>query len=218
MEYIEVAKVRVNQWNPNKMDELTYKALQESFEEFGAIDPILVRQIGDCYEVIDGEHRLKIAQSLDISHIEAVIVDVDDNQAKRLTQIMNRTRGEDDQEKLMHLLDSILSEIDKTEAILGLPLTEQTLDELLTDLHKKYDNPPTIEVKTYSPPPGDKEVFTPTVDDFPNSNTEDINSSKPMILSIKLTGIEQQLWTGFKDNLGISSDREAFIYLLMKRA
>lgn len=218
MEYIEIAKVKLNQWNPNKMDDLTYKALQESFEEFGVIDPILVRRIGDYYEVIDGEHRLKIAQSLDMSHIEAVIIDVDDTQAKRLTQIMNRTRGEDDQEKLMHLLDSILSEIDKAEAILGLPLTEQSLDVLLIDLHKKYDNPSTIEVKSFLPPPEDKEVFTPTVDDVSTSNTDSIDSSKPMILSIKLTRIEQQLWTGFKDNLGISSDREAFIYLLMKRA
>ena len=136
-----------NPWNPNEMDEKRWEALGQSIEQYGIdLQPLVVRQRGDHYQIIDGEHRYRWAQELKIKQLPAIVVEVDDVNAKKMTQILNRTRGEDNPVKLKELLDSLLVEIEANELINGLPIeTEAELNYLLADLEKQvtqeYDLP-----------------------------------------------------------------------------
>jgi ParB/RepB/Spo0J family partition protein len=55
-----------NPWNPNQMDDEQYGKALNSIREFGFVDPVTVRELGnDTYQIIDGEHRWRAAQPAD---------------------------------------------------------------------------------------------------------------------------------------------------------
>lgn len=130
-----------NHWNPNQMDDMTFRALGESIEEFGSdLSPLLVRPLGDKYQIIDGEHRFRWAKERKEKAFPCVVKELSDTQAKRLTQIMNRTRGKDDPSLLKELIDSLLSQIPPDEIIRGWALdTEAELNCVISELEQQID-------------------------------------------------------------------------------
>ena len=119
---LAIDKVEPNPWNPNVQNEQQFKAEIESISNNGFLAPILVRAVDDQYQIIDGEHRLKalkeiIEQKIEgkrnvpdlvkLGQIPAIVIDVDDANAKKLTIIMNETRGRADFAKLGALLTEI---------------------------------------------------------------------------------------------------------------
>lgn len=235
MEYILVKDIIPNNWNPNVMDSQTYQALKESFTEFGDIDPILVRDLGDKYQIIDGEHRYRIAREIGLDKIQSIVVDVSDTQAKRLTQIMNRTKGKDDPEKLMNLLDSLLQEMSEDELVKGLPYTPDGLANLIDDLHKyqslkdiipnqeDYEQEKTIE-KTVKPYKQNLEKLDLSVLD--DDSDDEIESNEPnepeikstirekLFIGFTVTSTEFGYWQDYKESIGIKNDKQAFLRLL----
>jgi len=146
MELIPVGNIHPNKWNPNRQNERQFQAEVESILSYGFIAPILVRKIANGYEILDGEHRHRametiIAQNLKGANnlpelvatktIPAICIDVDDVQAKKLTIIMNETRGSAELSELSKLLESIQTELGD-ETLFGLPYTEQQLTDLLS--------------------------------------------------------------------------------------
>ncbi|HEY9703184.1 MAG TPA: ParB/RepB/Spo0J family partition protein [Allocoleopsis sp.] len=238
MEYIPIKNIVPNTWNPNIMDSQTYNALRESFTEFGDIDPILVRDMGDKYQIIDGEHRYKIARELGIDKIQGIVIDASDTQAKRLTQIMNRTKGKDDPEKLMNLLDSLLQEMSEDELVKGLPYTPDSLASLINDLHKyqglsdiipsqeEYEREKTSEksVKPYKQnlEKLDLSILDDDLDDDFNGDKNKIDEepeTKSMVreklfIGFTVTSTEFGYWQDYKESVGIKNDKQAFLRLL----
>lgn len=142
---IPLSKIEPNPWNPNKQSERAYAAEIESIEQNGFLAPILVRAIGDKYQIIDGEHRWKaldeiISKGKDLKnnlpelakkkHIPAVVIEASDAKAKKLTVVMNETRGRADMSSMAVLLSSLQPELGD-DLIIGLPYTPSQLDELL---------------------------------------------------------------------------------------
>ena len=136
---IPVEKLKPNPWNPNEMDETTWTALGQSIVKYGIhLQPLVVRAVGEKFQIIDGEHRYKWACEMGITQVSAIIVDVDDYNAKKLTQILNRTRGEDNPVQLKELLDSLLVDHDPIDVIEGMAIaSEADLDRMLKDLEKE---------------------------------------------------------------------------------
>lgn len=64
VEWVDIERVHANPWNPNVQSDFIYAKTRISILEHGFIDPIKVRQLGKDYEVIDGEHRWKVANEL----------------------------------------------------------------------------------------------------------------------------------------------------------
>jgi len=65
IEWVDIELVHPNPWNPNVQSDFIYAKTRISILEHGFIDPIKVRQKADGqYEVIDGEHRWKVAKDL----------------------------------------------------------------------------------------------------------------------------------------------------------
>lgn len=56
--------LHANEWNPNVMDEANWKATHHSLRTFGFIIPVVARERDDRLEIIDGEHRCRIATEI----------------------------------------------------------------------------------------------------------------------------------------------------------
>lgn len=122
-----------NPWNPNKMADRTFEAERESIAKFGFIDPVTVRahpELSDQYQIIDGEHRTRAAIELGMTDVPiSIIHDLGDAAAKKLTIVLNETRGSANTLELAVLLADI-AETD-TNLIEALPYDATQLDNLL---------------------------------------------------------------------------------------
>lgn len=142
---LDITKVKPNTWNPNVQNERQFTAEIESILSNGFLAPILVRKEGDTYQIIDGEHRYKalnkiiedgktgvknVGELVSGKKIPSIVIDVDEVHAKRLTIIMNETRGRADLAKLGDLLNAIAPELGDN-LIEGLPYTPTQLEELM---------------------------------------------------------------------------------------
>lgn len=123
-------KLHLNPWNPNKMRDREQQALAESISEYGQILELIVRphpNKPEHYQIIDGAHRF---ETLGETVFCNVIYGLSDANAKKLTIIMNETRGEADKIELAQLLASIEEDMGD-DLITALPYTETELDELI---------------------------------------------------------------------------------------
>jgi ParB-like chromosome segregation protein Spo0J len=145
---LPITKVTPNPWNPNKQTERQYAAEMESICDNGFVMPIIVRKHPDkkgFYEIVDGEHRWKALQQIAVENkkgkgnvptllenkeIPAIILSIDEARAKRLTVIMNETRGRADLTSLGTLLAELSPELGE-DLIIGLPYTPEQLNEIL---------------------------------------------------------------------------------------
>ena len=143
--HLKIAQVEANPWNPNKQNDNQYQAEIQSIQDNGFIAPILVRKTGSTFQIIDGEHRWKalneiIERGLDgkwnlpdlikAGEIPAIVLEVNDAQAKKLTIIMNETRGQADLSALGLLLAEIAPDLGEALGI-GLPYSAPQLQELM---------------------------------------------------------------------------------------
>ena len=82
-----------NRFQPRvKFSESEVLALAESIKNHGVIHPILVRPIGDKYEIIAGERRYKASEMAGKKTIPAIIKQLDDKQSAELALIENVQR------------------------------------------------------------------------------------------------------------------------------
>ncbi len=131
---VPVDSIEPNPWNPNRQDERTYEAERESIREYGFIDPVTVREHPDDskrYQIIDGEHRWRAAQDEGLETIPVLSLVLDNAAAKKLTVILNETRGSPDLALLGSLLRNIETELQDSDSFrLGLSYTEAELKRL----------------------------------------------------------------------------------------
>jgi hypothetical protein len=78
-------QIRANTWNCNYMSEPEQEALKQRLiaQDPQTMDPLIVRLMPDgCYELVDGEHRWRIAKELGWSELEVFVLEADDLAAK----------------------------------------------------------------------------------------------------------------------------------------
>ncbi len=76
---IEVSAIRPNQHQPReRFDEELLTALTDSIREVGILQPILVRPMGEEFELIAGERRWRAARRLGLARIPALVRDSSD--------------------------------------------------------------------------------------------------------------------------------------------
>lgn len=103
---VPIDDVLPNPWNPNFMDKGMFEKAKKSVEELGMLGSILVRDYIGRYQIMDGEHRWKVAKELGYTEIpvEVIIGDVTDDMAKLLTIHLNNLHGKDDVFKRAEIL------------------------------------------------------------------------------------------------------------------
>lgn len=67
--------------------------LVDSIQEFGVLQPLLVRRDRDRYELLSGAKRLAAAVTAGLTEVPCLVLEVDDIEAKRLAEAANRGAG-----------------------------------------------------------------------------------------------------------------------------
>lgn len=87
---IDIVHIVPNPYQPrNQFDEETLEALAASIAEVGIIQPIIVRNISDGYEIIAGERRWRAAQRAGLKSIPALVRPADDENTLEAAVVEN---------------------------------------------------------------------------------------------------------------------------------
>ena len=92
---IQIHQIRPNPFQPRKEfrdDELAQ--LQASLTANGLLQPITVRHVGNAYELVAGERRLRAATRLGWTEIPAIVKDYDDKALLTLALVENLQRSD----------------------------------------------------------------------------------------------------------------------------
>ena len=83
-----------NRFQPREMfKESELQELAESIKQHGVIQPIIVRRVGDKYEIIAGERRFRASQIAGNKTIPALVRDIDDKETAKLALLENLQRS-----------------------------------------------------------------------------------------------------------------------------
>ncbi|XUW99745.1 MAG: ParB N-terminal domain-containing protein [Dehalogenimonas sp.] len=127
---IPMAKLIEANWNSNIQDEAMMARLRESLRTFGLVENLVVRSVGNDYEVLSGNHRLAVLKEMGVTTVPCVIVESDDHKARLLSQALNRIHGEDDLGLRSELIKKTLERFSATEIASILPDTAASLVSL----------------------------------------------------------------------------------------
>jgi ParB family chromosome partitioning protein len=90
---VEIARIRPNPRQPRmQFDDEALDELAESIAKRGVLLPILLRPVGDGFEIIAGERRWRAAQRARLHAIPAIVRDVDEAGTAELALIENIQR------------------------------------------------------------------------------------------------------------------------------
>ncbi|HWP95603.1 MAG TPA: nucleoid occlusion protein [Syntrophomonadaceae bacterium] len=92
---IPIDKIVRNPFQPRReFDEKEIKELAQSIENYGIIQPIVVREQGQVYQIVAGERRYRACHQLGFKEIPAIIDNMDDEKAAAVSLIENLQRRE----------------------------------------------------------------------------------------------------------------------------
>lgn len=128
---VALDRIRVQPGQPRRyFDEAALAALSESVRAQGVLQPVLLRPVGESYELVAGERRVRAAWAAGLSTVPAVVREVADEDVPLLAALENLQRQD-------------LNPLDEVEAILT--VTAQRLgispSEVLPLLHAQRRAP-----------------------------------------------------------------------------
>ena len=90
---VPIEDIIPNRFQPRlAFDEEGLKELSESIKQHGIIQPLVLRRLGDKYEIIAGERRYKASIMAGLRTVPAVISNIDDNQSAEIALVENIQR------------------------------------------------------------------------------------------------------------------------------
>lgn len=91
--YLYLDDIIPNRFQPRQVfDEKALKELAVSIKEHGVIQPIIVRNIGNKYEIIAGERRYKASALAGLTKIPAIVRNLDDKESSKVALLENLQR------------------------------------------------------------------------------------------------------------------------------
>ena len=113
---VPIDAIVYNERQPRQfLDPVGLAQLTASIRERGVLEPVLVRRVGDRYELVAGERRTRAAREAGLTDVPAIVLDIDDREALEIA-IMENLQRED------------LNAVEETEAVLQLLQLTLALD------------------------------------------------------------------------------------------
>jgi len=92
-QWLELAAITANPYQPRQhFEEAEIADLCDSIRSHGFLQPIVVRQVGDQYQIIAGERRFRAAQLASWQRVPVQVREVDDRQMTELAIVENVQR------------------------------------------------------------------------------------------------------------------------------
>jgi ParB family chromosome partitioning protein len=92
---IPIQQITPNPRQPRaRIDEERFAELVESVRHDGIVQPLLVREVGDSWELIAGERRWRAAQAAGLSTVPALVREADDRTSLALALVENIVRAD----------------------------------------------------------------------------------------------------------------------------
>ena len=92
---VAVSAIEANPYQPRKIfDDEELGSLRDSIGNHGVLQPLVVRQVGDRYELIAGERRLRAAKLAGLDHVPVTVVDFNDQQSFEAALVENIQRAD----------------------------------------------------------------------------------------------------------------------------
>ena len=90
---VPIEDIIPNRFQPRlNFDEGGLKELSASIKEHGIIQPLVLRRLGDKFEIIAGERRYKAAKMAGLSYVPAIISALDDRKSAEVAIVENVQR------------------------------------------------------------------------------------------------------------------------------
>ena len=148
VENVLIADLKKFDRNPRQMPGRMAKALRESLDRFGIVEPLVVNRRDNT--IIGGHQRLDAAEALGLKTVPVVFVDLDEADATALNIALNKIEGEWD----FDTLSDLLAELDGTDFDLeSLGFDEAELESLLSEAAPFSDAESVSLVERFGAPP-----------------------------------------------------------------
>ena len=93
LKHLPIEKIIPNQFQPRMLfSEVELEELSDSIRQHGVLQPVIVRQTSQGFELIAGERRWRASQTVGLQLIPAIIRDLQDHQVAALALIENIQR------------------------------------------------------------------------------------------------------------------------------
>lgn len=130
---VPVRDINPAPYNPRldlKPSDPEYKKLERSIDEFGLVEILVLNE--RTKNLVSGHQRLKILLAQGVTEIPVSVVDLPIEKEKQLNLILNKVRGDWDEDKLATLLDELsrIPDFDVTETGFDLPEISELLDSI----------------------------------------------------------------------------------------
>ncbi len=90
---IPIEEIIPNRFQPRlTFNEEGLNELSDSIKQHGIIQPLVVRKLGDKYEIIAGERRYKAAVQAGLTTVPVIVSDIDDNKSAEVALVENIQR------------------------------------------------------------------------------------------------------------------------------
>lgn len=122
-------------YNPRKdlqPGDAQYEAIKNSIERFGFVEPLVVNARDGGNVLVGGHQRYKILLAQGVQEVEAVVVDLPENEEKALNVGLNKIEGEWDYGKLKDLV----AELDRDD-VTSIGFSKEEVDSLLQELEQE---------------------------------------------------------------------------------
>jgi ParB family transcriptional regulator, chromosome partitioning protein len=113
---IPLARIRENPRQPRlRMDDDALAGLSESIRQHGVIQPILVTETIDGYQLVAGERRVRAARAAGLEHIPAIVRQLADRQQLELALVENLQREDLDPMEAARAYRQLIDEFSFTQ-------------------------------------------------------------------------------------------------------
>ena len=122
--FLPAKNIRPNPAQPRKyFTQAALEELTESIRRHGVLQPLSVRRVGNGYELIAGERRLRAAMQAELSDVPCIIMTMDDRESGMAAMVENLQRQDLDYMEeawgISHLMSAFCMSQEQVAKVLG---------------------------------------------------------------------------------------------------